>query len=96
MTRGERNAYSETTGDGCTKSLAHAAVRWWVELPRLSLSLSPHWVSFCFRCRFSPRVQDILLATSPTALRTLHFYNNMSGDLGAKALAQVRIIHLLA
>eukprot|EP00903_Cladosiphon_okamuranus_P007786 g7535.t1 len=34
-------------------------------------------------------VRDILLATSPTALRTLHFYNNMSGDLGAKALAQV-------
>ncbi|CAN0410462.1 unnamed protein product, partial [Ectocarpus sp. 12 AP-2014] len=35
-------------------------------------------------------VRDILLATSPAALRTLHFYNNMSGDLGAKALAQVR------
>ncbi|CAM9972839.1 unnamed protein product [Ectocarpus sp. 6 AP-2014] len=34
-------------------------------------------------------VRDILLATSPAALRTLHFYNNMSGDLGAKALAQV-------
>ncbi|CAN0356116.1 unnamed protein product, partial [Hapterophycus canaliculatus] len=34
-------------------------------------------------------VQDILLKTSPTAMRTLHFYNNMSGDLGAKALAQV-------
>ncbi|CAM9761018.1 unnamed protein product [Pylaiella littoralis] len=34
-------------------------------------------------------VRDILLVTSPTELRTLHFYNNMSGDLGAKALAQV-------
>lgn len=49
------------------------------------------WAYFCLGCFFLlARVQDILLATSPTALRTLHFYNNMSGDLGAKALAQVR------
>ncbi|CAN0383006.1 unnamed protein product, partial [Laminaria digitata] len=34
-------------------------------------------------------VRDILLATKPNALRTLHFFNNMSGDLGAKALAEV-------
>ncbi|CAM9674236.1 unnamed protein product [Chrysoparadoxa australica] len=34
-------------------------------------------------------MRDILLASSPTQLETLHFFNNMSGDGGAKALAQV-------
>ncbi|CAM9798593.1 unnamed protein product, partial [Choristocarpus tenellus] len=37
-------------------------------------------------------VRDILLTNAsgePIALRTLHFFNNMSGDGGAKALAEV-------
>lgn len=51
------------------------------------LFISAVW---CARLYLYTYAQDILLATSPTALRTLHFFNNMSGDLGAKALAQVR------
>ncbi|CAM9179444.1 unnamed protein product [Phaeothamnion confervicola] len=34
-------------------------------------------------------VRDILLECVPTSLETLHFYNNMSGDGGAHALAAI-------
>ncbi|CAM9203950.1 unnamed protein product [Discosporangium mesarthrocarpum] len=34
-------------------------------------------------------LRDILLKSTPAAFRTLHFFNNMSGDGGARALAEV-------
>lgn len=40
--------------------------------------------------------QDILLSSTPTSLRRLHFFNNMSGDGGARALAEVMTKHFTA
>lgn len=57
--------------------------KWWCSCPLF------RWIFFIFEIP-----QDILLTDKPTALRTLHFYNNMSGDGGAKALAEVSFCFL--